>query len=72
MKMNAPKPNNPPVDVIDKWNCKLEELIVNNRDFINIKNFLIKHNWSLESCKNVLFSISNVKMNYNNKDIILF
>ena len=72
MKKNVPLPICPPDDIIYKWNCNLEKLIINNPEYINIKNYVLKCNWSLECCKNVLSTIAIVKMTYYNKDIILF
>lgn len=72
MKRNVPLPMFPPHDIIYKWNGKLEQLMISNPEFINIRNYLLKYSWSLECCKNVLSTISTVKMNHNNKDIILF
>ena len=72
MNENIPLPNNPPNDVIHEWNYQLEDLTIDNPEYINIRNYLLKNNWSLESCRNVLSSIASIKMNNYNKDIILF
>jgi hypothetical protein len=72
MDLIDPPPNHPPPKIIGNWNSQLIKLVGSKEEFVKIKNFLIKENWSRSSCINVLNQIEKIEINDDNYDIISF
>ena len=72
MDLIDPPPNHPPPKIIENWNSQLIKLVGSKKEFVKIKNFLIKGNWSRFSCINVLNQLENFEINDDNYHIILF
>ena len=72
MDLIPPSPDHPPEDYIEYWNSELTELVRYRREFFKIRDYLIRENWSRESCVNVIEILSYIQINNENNAIFLF
>ena len=72
MDLIPPSPDHPPEIYIEYWNSELTELVRYRREFFKIKDYLIRENWSRESCVNVIEFLSYIPINNDNNGVVLF
>ena len=72
MELIPPSPDHPPEIYIEYWNSELIELVRYRREFFKIRDYLIRENWSRESCINVIDILSHIQINNQNNQLVLF
>lgn len=72
MDLIPPEPEYPPEDYIKFWNNELIKLVSSRKEFFKIKDYLMKENWSRESCFKVIDFLSNIQISDEDNQIFLF